>query len=150
MLGAVAGRATCVGVVAAVLSSMSGAALAQGGVAPSPFDGIWATAVPVPAPDPKGPSPELTALYRQILATPTDTALNLRYAALAEQLGFRRKALTAYERILTYDPDNKEAQAGIDRIRRRLQPNETQFTFEFGGAFESNPAYSPTLRNGEA
>lgn len=99
----------------------------------------------VPAPDPQGTSPELARLNALILRSPNNTALNLRYARLAEKLNFVRKALVAYERILVYDPDNVEAQEGLDRIRRKLQPNQTQFVVEIGAAFESNPRYSPTL-----
>jgi hypothetical protein len=110
-------------------------AIAQSGNAGEPV---------VPAPDPHGSTPELARLNAQIMNAPTNTELNLRYARLAEQAGFKRKALVAYERILVYDPSNVEAQEGLDRIRRKLQPNETRYTVELGGVYESNPLWSPT------
>lgn len=88
-------------------------------------------------------SPELTRLSTLIMKNPKDTALNLRYAELAEQLGIPRLALTAYERILSYDPYNAEALAGIDRIRRKIQPNTTRYFVAGGITAESNPTFAP-------
>ena len=82
---------------------------------------------------------ELTRLYAQILRDPTNSDLNIRYAQLAEERGEPRKALAAYERILVNDPNNEEAQRGMQRIRRKLQPNTTQFIAELGALWESNP-----------
>ena len=48
-------------------------------------------------------------------------ALNLRYASEAEKVGKLKWALPAYERVLVADPGNKDALAGIDRIRTRLR-----------------------------
>ena len=86
-------------------------------------------------------SPELDALYAQILKHPQDSALNLRFARAAEQAGVLRWALSAYERVTINDPGNAEAQAGLQRIRRKLQPNISRVTFELGSAVESNPRY---------
>jgi hypothetical protein len=85
---------------------------------------------------------DLARLNRQILRAPTDQALNLQYATLAESLGLRRLALAAYERILMADPANEAALAGIDRVRRAIQPNTTQYIVETGYAWESNPRYT--------
>jgi hypothetical protein len=105
---------------------------------------IVATSVPaVAAPD------ELARLYVQILKNPANTELNLRYAALALESGKPRWALAAYERILVNDPANETAQRGLAQLRRKLVPVSTQFTAEIGGAWESNPRYSPTTRRGE-
>jgi tetratricopeptide (TPR) repeat protein len=82
---------------------------------------------------------ELKQIYAQILRDPTNTELNFRYAALAEQRGEIRKALSAYERILVNDPENPEVRRALQRIRRALQPDTTQFFFEVGAAYESNP-----------
>jgi hypothetical protein len=90
-----------------------------------------------------GSSAQLAQLNAQIMRHPQDTALNLRYAALAEQLGERRLALTAYERILIYDPQNVAALAGVGRIRNGLRPNTTQYLARFGAIYESNPTYFP-------
>jgi hypothetical protein len=91
---------------------------------------------------PAGGLDELARLNQQIMKSPGDTALNLRYAAVAESLGLERLALAAYERILMSDPNNQAAQAGIDRVRRAVQPPTTQFVLETGYAFETNPAYT--------
>jgi len=104
----------------------------------------WAAAFPGQLPVPRGSAAELARLNAEILRHPQDTALNLRYAALAEQLGERRLALSAYERILIYDPQNAAALAGVDRIRRGIQPNTTQYLLAFGAAYESNPTYAPS------
>src|SRR5262249_15041217 len=95
---------------------------------------------------------EFARLKDEILHQPTDTALNLRYAALAEQLGLTRLALAAYERILVYDPRNTTALAGVSRIRARLQPDTTTYVLGLSWLYESNPLYLPsssTLRQPE-
>ncbi|HJU11913.1 MAG TPA: hypothetical protein VJ728_13605, partial [Candidatus Binataceae bacterium] len=94
---------------------------------------------------------ELARLNAEILNHPQNTDLNLRYAALAEKLGEPRLALTAYERILIYDPSNAAALYGIDLVRRGIQPNTTQYVAGVGLIYESNPAYAPSvLAKGEA
>jgi hypothetical protein len=52
--------------------------------------------------------------------------------------------------VLVNDPGNVEAQAGLQRVRRRLQPDSTQFTAEFGVIGESNPRYLPSGARAEA
>lgn len=91
---------------------------------------------------------DLSRLYAQILKKPGSTELNLRYAQAAEQSGKLRWALQAYERIAANDPAKTEAQQGLSRVRRKLQPNTTQYTVELGAAYESNPRYG-TTSNGE-
>ena len=86
-------------------------------------------------------SPELDALYAQILQHPQDTELNLRFARAAEAAGVLRWALSAYERVTVNDPGNAEAQAGLQRIRRKLQPDVSQVTVSLGSAVETNPRY---------
>ena len=111
---------------------------------------------PVGAAEPVEPGPgpgaqaELTRVYAQILRDPTNSQLNLRYAELAEASGKLRWALAAYERVLVNDPGNLEAQAGLQRVRRRLQPNATQFTAELGAVGETNPRYLPSGARAEA
>ena len=83
--------------------------------------------------------PELRDAYKAILKDPSNPELNFRYARIAESKGLLRRALAAYERVLLNDPKNKEAQAGIARIKQLLQPPYTQITGIFGGRFESNP-----------
>ncbi len=83
----------------------------------------------------------LDALYSQVLRRPSDTALNLEFARAAEQAGVLRWALSAYERVVVNDPGNVEAQTGLQRVRRKLQPNFSQVTVELGAAVETNPRY---------
>lgn len=90
---------------------------------------------------PAGDLGELSRLNQLIVRAPTDLALNLQYAALAERLGLLRLALPAYERILMADPANQVAQAGIDRVRAALQPSTTEYILEVGYLNESNPRY---------
>ena len=86
-------------------------------------------------------STELDALNAQILQHPQDTELNLRFARAAEAAGVLRWALSAYERVTVNDPGNAEAQAGLQRIRRKLQPDISQVTVALGSAVETNPRY---------
>lgn len=86
-------------------------------------------------------SAKLDALYASILQHPQDTDLNLRFARAAEDEGVLRWALSAYERVTINDPGNLEAQAGLQRIRRKLQPDITRVTIELGSAVETNPRY---------
>jgi hypothetical protein len=90
---------------------------------------------------------ELKSLYAQILRNPTNSELNFRYAKLAEERGEWRKALSAYERILVNDPDNPDVRRALQRVRRKLQPNTTQFVTELGGRWESNPRRVATGEN---
>jgi hypothetical protein len=83
----------------------------------------------------------LEALHREILGNPRDTEANLRFAQLAEHTGHLRWALAAYERLLINEPDNIEAQRGLQRVRRALQPNFTLATLQFGAIYETNPRY---------
>jgi hypothetical protein len=85
---------------------------------------------------------ELKRLYAQILRDPTNSELNFRYAELAEQRGEIRKALSAYERVAQNDPNHPRVMMALQRIRRMLQPNETQFYAQLGAAYETNPTRS--------
>jgi hypothetical protein len=95
---------------------------------------------------PAGGMAELSRLNAEIMHHPKDTALNLRYAALAEKLGLNRLALNAYERILNYDPQNPDALTGINRVRKYIEPNTTRYKLAVGAIYESNPTYVPTGR----
>jgi hypothetical protein len=86
---------------------------------------------------------ELTAAYSRVLADPTNSELSLQYAQLAETRGEFRKALSAYERVLVNDPGNTTARDGLQRVRRIIQPAETQKTVEVGATWQSNVLRSP-------
>ena len=86
-------------------------------------------------------SNQLDALYSQVLKHPEDSQLNLEFARAAEAAGKIRWALSAYERVTVNDPTNAEAQAGLQRIRRKLQPDYSQVTVSLGSAVETNPRY---------
>ena len=90
---------------------------------------------------PSAASEQLDALYSQVLKHPADSGLNLRFARAAEAAGVLRWALSAYERVAVNDPGNAEAQAGLQRVRRKLQPDLSQVTVELGTAAETNPRY---------
>jgi hypothetical protein len=85
---------------------------------------------------------ELARVYARVLKNPADSEASLQYARLAEQMGKLRWALAAYERVTVNDPGNAEAQRGLARVRRMLQPETTTFFAELGGAWESNPRYT--------
>lgn len=82
---------------------------------------------------------EMAAVFDQLLSSPDDPALNLRYAELALAKGETRKALAAYERILARDPQNREARRAYRKAKIALQPRVTAFTLTTGMTFESNP-----------
>jgi tetratricopeptide (TPR) repeat protein len=86
---------------------------------------------------------ELTTAYARVLADPTNSELSLQYAQLAETRGEFRKALAAYERVLVNDPGNTTARDGLQRVRRIIQPAETQKTVEVGATWQSNVLRSP-------
>jgi hypothetical protein len=90
-----------------------------------------------------GKADELTQLYAELLKDPSNIELNLRYARMVEDRGEAQRALSAYERIVDIDPGNQEAQQGLLRIGRKLQPNFTQAIIELGGGWESNPHRVP-------
>jgi tetratricopeptide (TPR) repeat protein len=85
----------------------------------------------------------LSDAYQGVIANPTDTEVNLQYALVAEGQKKWRLALAAYERILANDPNNAAAKAGLQRIRRIIQPPETQKTVEIGTEYDSNILQTP-------
>ncbi len=86
---------------------------------------------------------EMTSVYAAIINDPTNTALNLKYAELAEARQDYKAALATYERILVNDPTNATARDGLQRIRRIIDPAKTQKTLEVGATWESNPLLVP-------
>lgn len=92
---------------------------------------------------------EIDSLYQKILQRPKDTALNLRFAQLAEQSNHLRWALAAYERVVLNDPDNAEGRQGLQRVRRALQPETTLLTLQAGTQYETNPLYYLPPRRSE-
>lgn len=84
------------------------------------------------------------ALFREILANPTDVAANLRYARAVEAEGDGRKAMMAYERVLSIEPANREARLGLRRLGIG-EPAEvpaaerTAIIAGLGFQYESNP-----------
>jgi hypothetical protein len=85
---------------------------------------------------------DLARVYARVLKNPANSEINLEYARLAEEQGKLRWALAAYERVVVNDPSNEEAHRGLARIRRKLQPDTTQFVAEIGAGWESNPRYT--------
>jgi hypothetical protein len=82
---------------------------------------------------------EIADVFDQLLSSPDDPALNLRYAELALAKGETRKALSAYERVLARDPNNREARRAYQKVKIALQPKVTAFTLTTGLTVESNP-----------
>jgi len=93
---------------------------------------------------------ELSALYTQVIQRPADSETSLRYARAAEAAGKLRWAYAAYERVAVNDPSNREAQEGLVRVARRLQPAFTEYLLQAGVSYESNPLYVPTGHTPEA
>jgi hypothetical protein len=93
---------------------------------------------------------DLSFLYAEVLQHPSDSAINLRYARMAEESGKLRWAYAAYERVVLNDPNNPEAQEGLRRVARKLQPGFTEFLLQTGASYESNPLYVPTNHTPEA
>lgn len=81
---------------------------------------------------------DLKELFRAVIANPSDAEANFQYAQRAEQLGERRKALAAYERVLAGDPDNREARAALERLKLQIAPEVTQWVASLGSQWETN------------
>ena len=105
---------------------------------------VFAAGATVPA-----AASEIDALHAQILQHPDNPALNLRFAELAEADGHLRWALAAYERVVLNDPNNADAQSGLVRVRRAMQPATTLLTVQLGAQYESNPRYYLPPHRGE-
>ena len=90
---------------------------------------------------------QLSRLYQEILRSPENVELNLRYADLALQQGHRRKALAAYERVLDVDPGNQAARSGLRSINVGLTPAVTRGRVELGARWESNVRELPKTTN---
>jgi cytochrome c-type biogenesis protein CcmH/NrfG len=63
---------------------------------------------------------EIADIYQRLQNDPRNVTLNLQYAQAAEKAGKLKWALPAYERALSADPGNRQAQSGIDRVTNRL------------------------------
>ena len=61
----------------------------------------------------KAATDQLSYLYSDILLNPADSAINLRYARMAEESGKLRWAYAAYERVALNDPTNQEGDEKI-------------------------------------
>jgi hypothetical protein len=64
---------------------------------------------------------EIADIYQRLQNDPRNVTLNLQYAQAAEKAGKLKWALPAYERALSADPGNRQAQSGIDRVMNRLR-----------------------------
>ncbi|WP_374444398.1 hypothetical protein [Stella sp.] len=95
------------------------------------------------------------ALFRAVLANPADIAANLRYARAVERDGDGRKAMMAYERVLSVDPANREALLGLQRltgVATTATPGaaRTDVIVGAGIQYESNPRLLDGARSGDA
>lgn len=109
---------------------------------------IAAVSVACAAPATAAPD-DLSRAFQDVMRRPTDTQANLRYARLAEAAGKLRWALATYERVLANEPGNEEAQRGLQRVRRAIQPPTTLYTAEVGAGYSSNPNQVPKNARGE-
>ncbi|MCC7274035.1 MAG: hypothetical protein IT561_15310 [Alphaproteobacteria bacterium] len=82
---------------------------------------------------------DVGALFREVLANPTDVQANLRYARAVEARGEGRKALMAYERILSVEPGHVAARTGLARLTGGAPAARTEFLVGLGFQYESNP-----------
>lgn len=85
---------------------------------------------------------EYRRVFDEVMLDPGAPGPNLRYARLSIERGELRKALAAYERILSREPGNAEALAGRARILRQLEPSTFRATFSIGGAYQTNPRHA--------
>lgn len=98
---------------------------------------------------------DVRALFRAVLADPTDVAANLRYARAVERAGDGRKAMMAYERVLSVDPANREALRGLQRLGGQTRTvaadgARTDVIVGIGAQFESNPRLLDDGQSGNA
>jgi hypothetical protein len=104
---------------------------------------VWAALASLTPVAPALAQDELDAIYQQILNDPGNVELNLRYARLAIARGELRKAIGAFERVLAQDPQNAEAQAGLERVQRLLVQDVTSIVITAGIQGETNPRRQP-------
>jgi hypothetical protein len=105
---------------------------------------------------PPAPNPELDRLFQAVMANPGDVQANMAYGRAAERAGLIRKALAAYERVVTNHPDNAEARAAYARLSQQTEPASTRWRVSLGTLLESNssttngrsPATNPGRRTG--
>ncbi|MGE0716939.1 MAG: tetratricopeptide repeat protein [Alphaproteobacteria bacterium] len=97
-------------------------------------------------------TPDIRSLFQEILANPTDVEANLRYARAVEARGESRKALMAYERVLSVDPTNAIARRGLARLSGEKPAARTEWVVGLGAQYESNPRLLDTAlsREGDA
>jgi hypothetical protein len=91
----------------------------------------------------------LAAAYAVAFANPTNVEAQLVYARAAEAAGKIEAAFPVYERVLSLQPGNAEAQAALRRIRNEIQPSRQDRFAEFGVAYETNPLQAPSGANPE-
>jgi hypothetical protein len=81
---------------------------------------VWAMALMVVCGGPVR-ADEIADIYQRLQNDPRNVTLNLQYAQAAEKAGKLKWALPAYERALSADPGNRQAQSGIDRVTNKLR-----------------------------
>lgn len=85
---------------------------------------------------------EYRSAFEDVMLDPSAPGPNFRYARLSIERGELRKALAAYERILSREPNNAEAIAGRARVLRQLEPSTLRATISIGGAYQTNPRHA--------
>ena len=97
-----------------------------------------AAALALAAPGAAGAAPS-DDLFLRLLKDPGNVELNLEYAARAETEGHFTRAMAAYERVLSTDPENERAKRGIRVIKKsRLVEDKTEFMGFVGGQYSTN------------
>jgi hypothetical protein len=91
----------------------------------------------------------LAAAFVVAFNNPTNVAAQLAYAHAAEAAGKPEAAFPVYERVLALEPGNRDAQAGLRRIRTTIQPSRRETFFEFGANYETNPLRATSGGNPE-
>lgn len=93
------------------------------------------------------------ALFENLLGNANDIQANLTYAQSLQAAGRTEEARAIYRKILGLSPNNPTATAALASLGPSAQPikqSQTDFTFRWGGAFETNvPRRPPTFSNND-
>jgi tetratricopeptide (TPR) repeat protein len=82
---------------------------------------LTAAALPAAAQNGDSKRAEFLSLFQQLLKSPTNVDLNLRYARLGAELGDYEASVTALERLLIYNPNLPTVQVELGLLYTRLR-----------------------------
>ena len=93
--------------------------------------------------------PTLHSLWEEVLNDPNNSAKNIEYAILAQIQGFDDRAVSAYKRVLAFDPNNDLARRKLKELIKLDSPGKMSGTFILSTSYQSNGAQGRSDRNSD-